>query len=183
MELLEPGVAAAELPAESVTSRSPGWAESWEERRQALWRMHRLVLMTQHRLGMRYHEQLELLGLMAKIELSLISFFRDTLPDPGMEWDGDRHLREINRRVSRLLWVERQQEREFDGLRGIFNWLLGRRRLSGKELVACMVEEADRMMGVLPEDGVGLARSLGYDEAAGIVAGVSRAPEDDGDGE
>ena len=77
-----------------------------------------MALMTQHRLGMKYQGQVAMLGLVAKIELALISFFDDTLPDPGMEWDGDRRLREINRRIARLLWVEREQEKELGGLRG-----------------------------------------------------------------
>ena len=152
MELEEPEVALEEeLPAALVSSRSRSWAENLEERRLALRRMHRLAQMTQHRLGMRYQGQVAMLGLVAKIELALISFFDDTLPDSGMEWDGDRRLREINRRIAHLLWVEQEQEKEFGGIRGVFNWLVGRRRLGGKELVDRMLAEADLIMAVLPE--------------------------------
>ena len=173
VELTEPGASLEEWPAAGVSSRSRSWAENLEERRVALRRMHRLALMTQHRLGMKYQGQVAMLGLVAKIELALISFFDDTLPDPGMEWDGDRRLREINRRIARLLWVEREQERDFGGLRGVFNWLSGHRRLSGKELVQCMLEEADRMMGVLPE-GVSGEMLLGGTGVGGEVPDLVR---------
>ena len=121
-----------EVPAEALSSRSWNWGEHLEERRASLRAMHHLAMVTQYRLGVRYQGQLAMMGLVAKIELALI-FMGETLPDPGMDWDGDRRLREINRRVSRLLWVKQEQDREFGGVRGVFNWLSGRTRLSSLE--------------------------------------------------
>ena len=141
-----------EVPAEALSSRSWNWGEHLEERRASLRAMHHLAMVTQYRLGVRYQGQLAMMGLVAKIELALI-FMGETMPDPGVDWDGDRRLREINRRVSRLLWVE--QDREFGGVRGVFNWLSGRTRLSSKELVKQMLEEADDIMEVMPEVMVG----------------------------
>ena len=197
VDLEEPAVALEEdLPAAGVSSRSRSWAENLEERRLALRRMHRLAQMMQHRLGMRYQGQvamLGLVGLVAKIELALISFFDDTLPDSGMEWDVDRRLREIKRRIARLLWVEQEQEKEFGGIRGVFNWLVGRRRLGGKELVRRMLEEADLIMAVLPEagpprtlldskgapEGEGMPDLVRYVEVRELVEGGAGGDDDD----
>ena len=143
-----------EVPAEVLSSRSWNWGEHLDERRASLRAMHHLAMVTQYRLGVRYQGQLAMMGLVAKIELALI-FMGETLPDPGVDWDGDRRLREINRRVSRLLWVKQEQDREFGGVRGVFNWLSGRTRLSSKELVKQMLEEADDIMEVMPEVMVG----------------------------
>ena len=143
-----------EVPAEALSSRSWNWGEHLEERRASSRAMHHLAMVTQYRLGVRYQGQLAMMGLVAKIELALI-FMGETLPDPGVDWDGDRRLREINRRVSRLLWVKQEQDREFGGVRGVFNWLSGRTRLSSKELVKQMLEEADDIMEVMPEVMVG----------------------------
>ena len=121
-----------DVPAEALSSRSWNWVEHLEERRASLRAMHHLAMVTQYRLGVRYQGQLAMMGLVAKIELAMI-FMGETLSDPGMDWDGDRRLREINRRVSRLLWVKQEQDREFGGVRGVFNWLSGRTRLSSLE--------------------------------------------------
>ena len=104
-----------------------------------------------------------MLGLVAKIELALI-YLGETLPEPGMDWDGDRRLREQNRRQSRLIWVQREQDREYGGMRGIINWLMGRQRPSAKELIQRMIAEADASMGVLPERVDGGMRLLPGEE-------------------
>ena len=81
-----------EVPAEALSSRSWNWGEHLEERRASLRAMHHLAMVTQYQLGVRYQGQLAMMGLVAKIELALI-FMGETLPDPGVDWDGDRRLR------------------------------------------------------------------------------------------
>ena len=170
-EEMEPGFGVV-----GVSSRGGGmneWEREWE-RCRSLWWMHRLAMMTQYRLGVRYREQVEMLGLVAKIELALISM-GETLPEPGMEWDGDRRMREVNRRVSRLLWVEREQMREYGGVKGIVNWLVGRRRMSAKEMVERMVVEADGMMGLMPVGGGMVEMGMeGYAGGMGMLGGGDR---------
>ena len=83
-----------EVPAEALSSRSWNWGEHLEERRASLRAMHHLAMVTQYRLGVKYQGQLAMMGLVAKIELALI-FMGDTLPDPGVDWDGDRRLRYV----------------------------------------------------------------------------------------
>ena len=160
-----------ELPAEGVASRSWSWEEHEGERRASLWAMHRLAMMTQPRLGIRYQSLLAIFELVAKIEWMLI-YLGETLPEPGMDWGGNRRMRELNRRASRLLWVHR--EREHSGVRGLFNWLKGRPRMTPKELVQRMLVESDDIMGVLPEGGEVMGMRLPeaaerYGEAIGLV--------------
>ena len=124
IELEEAGASLEdELPVEGVVSRSWSWEEHEAERRASLWAMHHLAMMTQSRLGVKYQVQLAIFELMAKIEWMLI-YLGETLPEPGMDWNPDRRMRELNRRASRLLWVQR--EREHGGVRGVLNWLKGR---------------------------------------------------------
>ena len=172
--VLDERVLAAELeaamPAEMVLSRSRSWMENMEARRQAMWQMHRLSMMTLPQLGKRYDTYLQVISAVTKIELALVSYFGDTLPEPGMDWDGDKRMRETHRRLARLLWLEREQAKEYGGVRGVWNWLMaGRRRMSGRELFKLVMDEADAMMGL----GLDV---VGGDAASGGEAGP-RLPE------
>ena len=140
---------AAEMPAELVLSRSRSWRDNQDARREAMWDMHRLSMMTLPQLGKRYDTYLQVIGAITKIELALVSYFGDTLPEPGMDWDPDKRMRETHRRLARLLWLEREQAKEYGGVRGVWNWLMsGRRRMSGRELFQLVMDEADAMMGL-----------------------------------
>ena len=133
-------------PAPVVSSAVPALSPSEERRRQSMRNARALAVMTQFRIGMSYPEQLAALGLVTQIELALISHFREAVPDPSKHWDAHRVDEEIQRRLARLRWVESEQEREHSGFRGVWNWLMGRGRVTGRELYARMVDEADAML-------------------------------------
>ena len=74
------------------------------------------------------------------------SHFRESLPEPGQNWDSQKRAREIERRLARLRWVEQQQNDEDSGLKGVWNRVRGRRKPSGKDLYRKMIENADAMV-------------------------------------
>ena len=80
--------------------------------------------MTQSRL-LKHKEMVAALSWVAEIELALISFYEDSVPDPDASWDLERRTREINARLERLRWAREEQE---------------------KELYQKMVDEADRLL-------------------------------------
>ncbi len=125
-----------------------GYDQERDQRRASLRRAREVACMTQFRIGLSPQDQVAAMALVTRIELALIGFFRDSVPDPGVEWDGERRSREIERRLARLRWIDREQEREFTGLRGIWNWMAGRKQVTGKELYRRMLDEVDEMMGV-----------------------------------
>ena len=136
-------------------SSRPGmaWMEQQERRRMSLRNAHALAIMTQYRIGMTHLETVTSLGLVTQIELALITYFRESLPEPGQNWDSQKRAREIERRLARLRWVEQEQEREDSGLKGVWNRVRGRGRPSGKELYERMVKNADTMiMGMQEPD-------------------------------
>lgn len=159
VELVDAGVPVEEaLPPATSAQRMWNWEEIREKRRQSLRAMLDLAMSSTARLGVTYQGQVAMLGLVAEIEYSLI-VDGDTLPESGMDWDGDRRMRERNRRIGRMIWAAREQEREYGGIRGVYNWLMGRKKMRPKELVRRMKEDADSVMGLSPE----------VDEALGLM--------------
>ena len=141
----------ADVVLASQVTRVLSHSEEMERRKESLFYARELAMMTQFRVGTQYQESVAAIGLVAQIELVLICFFRESVPDPGALWDADRRSREMSKRLARLRWVEREQDREFTGLRGVINWLAGRTRLTGKDLYYKMVVEADEMMEAIAE--------------------------------
>ena len=88
-------------------------------------RSRAVAIMTQFRIDLSPREHLEALALVARLDLALIANFGEAVPDPNEHWDARKIDREIERRVARLRWVGREQEREFGGLRGLINRIRG----------------------------------------------------------
>lgn len=145
-----------ELGGVGLVTRSESWTEELERKRVSFRSARSLALMTQFRLGMPYQQHVAALGLLAQVELALIMFFRESVPEAGVNWGAEQRAREIDRRLARIRWVEREQEKEYTGWRGVWNSLVGRRRLSGKELYALMLEEAEGLMTSVTVDTRGV---------------------------
>ena len=79
------------------------------------------------------------------------TYFNESIPDPGENWDGRRKYRESETRLKRLRWVNRELRKEYGGFKGAWNWLLGRGLPTGKELYSKMVDEADDMIMAMEE--------------------------------
>ena len=97
-------------------------------------------------------EQLAAPALEVKIELALITYFNESIPDPGENWDGQRKYREIDALLKRLRWVNRELKKEYGGIKGAWNWLMGRGLPTGKEIYTKMVDEADDMIMAMGEE-------------------------------
>ena len=111
-----------------------------------------LAFATQFRLGLSPDDQYVAMSVVQQLEMCLIMYFGDSLPEPGAPWDMQRRYREVELRLGRLRWIERRVADSQRGFRGVWNWVLGRRRLSGKELFDEMVRLADAENGGDPID-------------------------------
>ena len=132
-----------------VQGGKPTFGDETQRRRQNLRAARVTALMTQFRDDMEHEELVSALGMVAQIELALIMAFGESLPEPGQEWDGERRAREIDKRLARLRWVKRENDRMFKGVQGIYNRMKGRRPVSGRELYERMVRETDLILDVM----------------------------------
>ena len=55
----------------------------------------------------------------------------------------------MERRIARLRWVSDEESKEFTGIKGILNRIMGRKRLSGKKMYEKMVAEAAWMVAAM----------------------------------
>ena len=152
------GVPDFEIPGVKRVVKGEKWSEMMERRRRSLWSARSLALMTQFRLGMTEEEQVAAVGFLTQVELVLIMGFDETVPDPGVSWDAEKRSREIERRLARLRWVEEKQREEYGGWKGVWRAVVGRKKVSGKELFQKMLDEADGMMTAM--SGVGQSEEV-----------------------
>ena len=128
---------------------SPRWSEGEERKRMSLRSARGLAVMTQFRLGITWQESVAAFGLVTQIELALIAYFHESVPDPGAAWDNERRAREIEKRLRRLRWVDGEQAKEYGGWKGVWNRLQGKAPVTGKELYMKMLDEADDLMSIV----------------------------------
>ena len=160
-------------------SSRPGmaWTEQQDRGRMCLRNAHALATMVQYRIGMTRLETVTALGLVVQIELALITFYGESLPEPGQNWDAQKRSREIERRLARLRWVEQEQNREDSGIKGVWNRVRGKRIPSGKDLYKGMIENADVMILGMQEP------DLDTDVLAEVLRFTGVVPGDPGFGE
>lgn len=132
-----------------VVTKELSWTENQEERRRMLRYNLQLALITRWRLDQAPLQHLEAMELMTHLEIALIAMFGESVPEAGMNWDGEKRAREMEKRLVRLRWVDKERTRAYTGLRGFLNRLGGRTRVSGKELYQRMLAEAEEEMNVL----------------------------------
>lgn len=129
------------------------WVEEQQRQRDSLRRSLAYAQMMQFRLNMTRAEYVSAMGMVTQIELALITHFHESVPDPKENWDAGRRWRETSRRLARLRWIQEEQRKEYGGVKGLLNRVIGKKQVTGKELFDRMVAEADWMVAAM-RDGV-----------------------------
>ena len=132
----------------NIVQARPGatWTDEQRMLREGMRRSLAFAQMSRFRVDMTHQEYVSSLGVVTRLELGLISWFGESVPDPNENWDASRRWREVERRIARLRWVSDEESREFTGIKGILNRIMGKKKLSGKDMYEKMVEEADWMV-------------------------------------
>ena len=134
-----------------------GWSGTWTDEqkllRDGLRRSLAMARMTRFRIDMSHAEYVASLGVVTKLELGLITWFGESVPDPNANWDSSRRWLETERRIARLRWVSEEEAKEYSGIKGILNRITGRKKITGKDLFQSMVAEADWMIRAMRDGG------------------------------
>ena len=85
--------------------------ERMRERRESIWQAWALAIRTQFRMDIPQRDLLAMMGVVVRLELTLIMYFGDSVPTAGVAWTSEQRHRETQRRLSRLGWLLQQQER------------------------------------------------------------------------
>ncbi len=135
----------------NIVQARPGasWTDEQKQIRDGMRRSLAFAQMSRFRVDMTHQQYVSSLGVVTRLEVGLISWFGESVPDPLDNWDASRRWREVERRIARLRWVSDEESKEFSGIKGILNRIMGRRRMSGKEMYEKMVAEADWMVAAM----------------------------------
>ena len=107
---------------------------------------------------MTVEEQVAAVGFLTRVEFGFDHGVQRYGAGPGGQLDIEQRATEIDRRLARLRWVEEKQKEEYGGWKGVWRAVVGRKRVSGKELFQKMLDEADDMMMAM--SGVGQSEEV-----------------------
>ena len=82
-----------------------------ELQRMSLIRAHQTVRMALYRLRLSEREKVDTQLLMVQIEMALITYFRESFPEPGQNWDTERRDRMRERSLTLFRLLEQKQKR------------------------------------------------------------------------
>ena len=128
--------------------RGQRWSDEMEQRRASIWQARHLAIEYQFQMGLEYSALLDAYEVVTRLELALVLTFRESVPEPGLDWDLQRRAREIERRLARLRWIERERNVEYNGVKGWLKKVIigDRRGVTGKELYHRMLAESDVLL-------------------------------------
>ena len=112
-----------------------GFQVQRERMRASMWGARTLAFATQFRLGLSPDDQYVAMSVVQQLEMCLIMYFGDSLPEPGAPWDMQRRYREVELRLGRLRWIERRVADSQRGFRGVWNWVLGSPEAVGQGVI------------------------------------------------
>lgn len=113
-----------------------------------LYRTRLMALRHQVDLTLREDERISRQLLVVQIELTLILYFEESVPEPGLGWTALKRNEESEKRLRRQRHLSAELERYNKGFVGLVRRVIGRRSQTPRELMAEMMEEADRLHSV-----------------------------------
>ena len=113
-----------------------------------LYRTRMMALRHQMDLTLRREERISRQLLVVQIELTLILYFEESVPEPGLGWSAVKLSEESEKRLRRQRRLAAELDSYQRGFKGLMRKLVGRRPQTPRELMAEMKEEADLLHGV-----------------------------------